>query len=335
MSMRLLPAVLLSLILTSCWGNARKSVDSNAADSVSLQSPQSKADTTAGTDCDAEQNTEQDREEQLTPVSPDAIKPLLDKEKQMRAALTEQLKRSTPQQADSIYRSDGYLFQNTEEFTVLTAKTLTLIERVGDCGGDLLPGDSTVIRMLHESGCEIFYQGEGYAELGAGQYYYYDIFKPYLSEPTRRFAELQTYNDTQLFADAGLIEPTDSLYARCLRWEEYTDDYPESPYASQISEEYKLYMQNILFCHMDNTATFEGSWIDDKYVLGRIYDYNLEEIRSLEKTGRGTKTNRIVAQYLDELGNQDYRYSKELEERILALCGWMDKSAPDKRANDE
>lgn len=347
MRMSLLSAALLCLALASCLGNARKSARSDGRDTVSQQPAQPKADMPAiahaadappaadTTDSDTAQIAASDWEVELkTPVPIDALKPLLDKERQMRSALIAQLERSTPQQADSIYRSDGYFFQNTDEFTALTAKTLALVERAA-VYGKLLPGDSVAIRMLRDSGCEIFYLGEGYAELGTGRSYYYDLFKPYLSEATERFAALWTYNDTLLESDAGLIESTDSLYARCLRWEKYMDDYPASVYAPLIGEQYRLYMQNILFCHMDNTPTFEGSWIDDKYVLGKIYDDNLDVIRSLEKTGKGTKTNRIIAQYLDELDKQDYRYCEASEGRIMALCGWIDTPTADRQAHDE
>lgn len=329
MNMKSLPVAFLCLLLTSCLANAPKGRQSGV-DSLSQQIRQPAADTAAVTNADTAQDNERDWEEQLkTPVSCDELKPLLDKQKRMRAELIARLERSTPAQADSLYRSDSYCFQNTDEFTLLTTRTLALVERAA-VANELLPGDSAAIRMLHDAGCEIVYLGEGYAELAAGQYYYYNLFEPYLSEAVRRYAELSAYNNTLLFADAGLIAPADSIYARCLRWEEYMNNYPETVYTTEICEEYELYMQNILFCRQENTPTFEGNWIDGKYVPGRIFDYNLDEIRKLGKTGAGTRTNRIIAQYLDELAEQDYRYSETLEERIMALCGWMDKPAPDK-----
>lgn len=303
-----LNTLLLSILLTSCFGkgvkgtNALSVVDSLNTDSVILQTEESNH---AGA------------------VDINAIKPYLEKEKQMRETLIQLLKRSTPAQADSIYREGKYDFKQTAEFDSLVQKTIMLEPHGEKYSDSPSPNDLIVLKMLAESGCFCEDIGEGYFEVNVEQYYYYNLFKPYLSVEVEKFARLRADNNTLFIADAQLCIPLDTLYQRCLKWEEYLKEYPQSRFRPKVSEEYKTYMENLLFCKFDNSSTFY--YFDyDKNEPGKINNYCLEAICPLGKIGSGTNTNNIILKYLSELGELDYYYSEEFEKQIMEMVNWID-----------
>lgn len=250
----------------------------------------------------------------------DSVERLLAAEKAMRAALVRRLEHASPAQADSLYLARDYRFLDTPACDSLRPILFRLADRCS-AWGEPLPGDSLLLARLAASGIVFESIGEGELEARTERYYYYRIFRPYLTPETERLARLLADNDTLLFADAGLCLTPDELYRRCLAWERFLADYPRSAYRQQVQQQYTRYMQNLLFCTADNTPTFEWTWDDQRQCRrpGRIYDYTLGEIRVLVRDGDPSHTQRIVRLYLDLLAAQDYRYSESLEQAVTAL----------------
>lgn len=338
--MRGLLPLLFLLALTACTGRSRRAATTTTtASSLSTASPLSAA---AASDTGiAPQPTQ-------APVPPDTLAtgapsgncgtpdnyadrsgfaPLLDSvehllivEKAMRAALVRRLEHATPAQADSLYLARGYRFLDTPACDPLRPILFRLADRCS-AWGEPLPCDSLLLARLAASGIVFESIGEGELEARTERYYYYRIFRPYLTPETERFARLLADNDTLLFADAGLCLTPDELYRRCLAWERFLADYPRSAYRQQVQQQYTRYLQNLLFCTADNTPTFEWTWDDERQCRRprRIFDYTLGEIRALVRDGDPSHTQRIVRHYLDLLAAQDYRYSESLEQAVAAL----------------
>lgn len=253
----------------------------------------------------------------------DSVEGILDHERWMRNELIALLEHSTPPQADSLFISADYHFFATPAADSLLRTISPLVER--SCGGgEPLPSDSAVIARLLASGIAIESVGEGEVEPRTERYYYYRIFRPYLTPETERFARLWADNDTQFYEDAGMVPTIDELYCRCLRWEEFLNDYPHSDYRPQVSEQYNFYMENLLFCTLDNTPTFDWMWEEGRVKNTKIENYWLEELLKLEQYGRESRTYGILEQYLTALAAQDYCYSDDLKAQITLLFRWMD-----------
>lgn len=306
----LLQTLLLALMLSGCINRTRKTTATQpeSAPALSTETPEPEGSLSPQTDS-------------LSLL--DSVELLLATERRMRAELIEKLKHSMPAEADSIFRSRSYIFSDTPEYSSL----YWLVERRGLTAraseyGDLSPGDSAVVEQMLRSGIVFEDVGEGYVELQTESHYYYNIFEPYLTPETRRYARLMANQDVQISADAGLWISLDTLYEWCLDWEAFLNDYPHTVYRPQIGKQYELYMENILFCTLDNTPTFESVWNDNGYEYTEICNDTLEKIRKLAETGQGTRAHQIIMQYLSELSSGNNHYSEELEKRISALYAW-------------
>lgn len=302
-------------MLSGCINRTRKTVTAQSDNTPAQDAPALSTET-----------PEQEDSLLLLPCLPsllDSVEYVLATERQMRAELVEKLRRSTPAEADSIYRSENYIYLYSPKCIPLWSVIEGLTNRMSECN-ELLPGDSAVIERLLRSGVAIEDIGEGLVQAQIESHYYYNIFESYLTPETKLYARLMSDQDMLLSADAGLCIPLDTLYEWCLDWEAFLSDYPHTVYRPQISKQYKLYMENILFCTLDNTPTFDSDWNDNdkRREWGKISDYTLEKIRKLAETGKGTRTHRIVMQYLSELSAGNNFYSEGLEKRISALYAW-------------
>lgn len=304
----LLQTLLLALMLSGCINRTRKAEtarpDSTPVPAAKTPEPEDSLSQTTS-----------------LPSLLDSVEHLLATERRMRAELVEKLERSTPAEADSLYRSGSYIYLGSQKSVPLWPAIEGLTNRMCECN-ELIPGDSTVIKLLLRSGIVFEDIGEGLVEAQIERYYYYNIFEPYLSPETRRYARLMSDNNTLMFADAVLCPSLDTLYQRCLRWEAFLNDYPHTVYRPQIGRQYKWYMENILFCKADNTPTFGKNGDYDRVEWGMIDKNTLEEIQKLAETGQGTRTHQIIMQYLSELSSGNNHYSEELEKRISALYAW-------------
>lgn len=321
----LLPTLLLALMLSGCINRTRKtqSTQPENAPALSAQTPEP-ADSLSP---------------QVDSLSLlDSVELILAAERRMRAELVEKLERATPAEADSIFRSDDYVFSNTPEYSSLywLVERRGLTERVS-AYGELSPGDSAVIKLMLQSGIAFEDVGEGYVEPLTESHYYYNIFEPYLTPETRLYARLMSDQDIQLSADAGLWISLNTLYEWCLDWEAFLNDYPHTVYRPQIGEQYKLYMENILFCTLDNTPTFESEWNDNGHrEYTEINNDTLEQIRKLTETGKGSRTHQIIMQYLSELSAGNNFYSEGLRNRISALYAWPETTGgPEQAVSNE
>lgn len=304
----LLQTLLLALMLSGCINRTRKAEtarpDSTPVPAAETPEPEDSLSQTTG-----------------LPSLLDSVEHLLATERRMRAELVEKLERSTPAEADSLYRSGSYIYLGSQKSVPLWPAIEGLTNRMCECN-ELIPGDSAVIKLLLRSGIVFEDIGEGLVEAQIERYYYYNIFEPYLSPETRRYARLMANQDIQISADAGLWISLDTLYEWCLDWEAFLNDYPHTVYRPQIGGQYELYMENILFCTLDNTQTFDSNWNDNRRERGKIEDDWLDKIQVLTETGQGTRTHQIIMQYLSELSAGNNHYSEELEKRISALYAW-------------
>ena len=309
----ILKIVLPLLLLVACQGKKTASGENATGVSDSIDY--------ALSDNEPEYDTYTDERDSLMNVfvNKEAVILLLNKEKQMKEALVHQLKNMTPEQADTLFRSKSYLFDATPEFTALVEAIDPMITRIVSFN-EILPSDSTILKLLKQSGCVINDIGEGMVEPGIDPYYYYRIFKPYITPETEHFARLKAKTNTLMYADAALVVELDTLYDWCLKWEEFITAHPTTVYRSEVSEAYETYISSMLFCNMDNSNVFE--YDDDGNRIG-FKDYLLSNVRKLKKTGKGTKTHAIILKFLTTLNEQQYKYTKGMEEQIMEAANWI------------
>lgn len=249
----------------------------------------------------------------IATINIDSLRFYMNKATQLREDLERRLIKSTPPQADSIYWNGDFWFTETEEFEHVNRLTEPAITRWGLNGGEIgIMQDSEVFELLSKEGIEPEYMGEGYAELRINAYYYYNLFKPYLSEEHSEFLKLTADNDYIIEMDAGLIIPLDSLVSKCIRWEKYLNKYPNVEQRKMIVSQYGFYMALIMFCTYDNTRAFD-------YYTKEADRYVVETVENAVKKYPDSQTSNIFKQYLNELKKSDFKYSKQIEDKIMAM----------------
>ncbi len=247
-------------------------------------------------------------------VNIDSLKKYLEKEKQMREDLLAELKNTTPDRADSLYTADSYKFYKTADFQQIDRIAMPTLMRSSGAHLDypISPEDKIVIQLLKEHGLEPQYIGEGYTELNTNPYYYYEIFKPYITEETSEYISIRAGQDDLISMDAGLVIPLETLYDRCVEWEVFLNKYPETNHKKSIIQQYGFYMGLIMFCSYDNTLAFDRK-------THKLNDWVLEDIQKIALKNTDTQTNHILKEYIKELENNNYLYSKDIENRIMSL----------------
>lgn len=304
--MKKLLVLMLAVTMYSCFGTTQPATTTNGEEIPT-------ADSITPYDCDGT----------LIEVNADSVRFYLAGLTAVRDSVeTLLMKAATPEQADSIF-AHRPKFEYLQQFNNLHNLIGYLIDRY--CfGSDLLESDSVIIRMLGDAGFELCDIGEGWADLQPEQYYDYNLYGKYLSESAREYFRLWSDNNTLYQADAALAVRIDTLYSRCLKWEEYVGKYPGSPWQRDITDAYHTYMSDIMFCNMGNTRTFWTKYDDNDNVIGMVLeDIDLDQRRKLKLVGRGTMTHKIITKYLATLSKQDYMYSDELETNIMKMCEWM------------
>jgi len=246
-------------------------------------------------------------------IDVDALKTYLQKAINDRNSLLSELERTTPLQADSIFHAEKYVITAKPYYEKISLISAPVIDRWMNVifGDKPDKNDEKVIKLLANSGLEPFYIGEGYMEMRVSPYYYYNIFKPYVSDDTREFMKIWGDNDDLISADAGLVIPLDSLLRRCVTWEKFIDSYPKSRCRDKAMVQYGGYMWLILFSTLDNTPAFSHS------EPSVINEWVLESIQEMSGRYPATETDRIIKKYLGELKENDYLYSEELENKIM------------------
>lgn len=256
--------------------------------------------------------------DQVIEMNLDSVRLYLSGIKAVRDSIEKQLIQATPEQADT-------MLEHRPNFIYLQCfiNLEVLLEPYMDryyYGGEVTKTDSVISDMLHYAGLVFADVGEGYCELQLEQYYYYKLYGKYLSEPAREFLHLWSNNNTLYMADAALAVDIDTLYNRSLLLEEYVRKYPGTQWQKYIYEDYSTYMSDIMFCIMSNTTTFDCEYDDSGELINAVIgERNLNEIRRLKRTGRGTMTNKIISRYLAILSKQEYKYSEVLEKDIRGM----------------
>ncbi|MDU1891464.1 MAG: hypothetical protein E6767_12315 [Dysgonomonas sp.] len=247
-------------------------------------------------------------------VNIDSLKKYLEKEKRMREALIVQLKNTTPEQADFLYTTDGYKFYLTKDFETITGIAMPTLMRSSGVFSDhpLSQEDELVIQLLEEHGLEPQYVGEGYTELYINPHYYYEIFKPYITEETSEYISILAGQDGVTHMDAGMVVPLEVLYKRCIEWEVFLSKYPETKHKKDIIQQYGIYMGYIMFCTADNTLAFDRE-------TKKLNSWVLESVNELLSMNTDSHANFIIKEYMKELQNNDYIYSEEIENKIMSL----------------
>ncbi|SHF01556.1 hypothetical protein [Dysgonomonas macrotermitis] len=242
-------------------------------------------------------------------VDIDSVKMYLQEAHQIHEALRTKLRKASPQQADSIFMAQNYRPDHINFFD-LTEPTLSRWEVYGNTTKE----DTLIVGLLAEEGFEPIYIGEGNADIATNAYWYYNIFEPYVTDAVKGYMKIEADQDRLLSADAGLVVPLNELLDYAIEWEKYLKAYPEGKLRSKTIARYRLYMELIMFCDYDNTPTFDRT-------TGILEGYILEEIRALARKYPETESCKILQEYLSGLKGTNYKYTKELEDKILSL--WM------------
>ena len=149
----------------------------------------------------------------------------------------------------------------------------------------VLPDSVKVKSLLCEkANIEFWDIGEGYTELRTEPYFYYNVFKNYVTKDYSDFLLIEAQDNSVLYSgDASLGISFQEVSERVLNWENYLNNYPKSKLFKQAREKYVAYCSTYLF-GMDNTPTFE-------YSNNEIYPENqLEFNRFISKNPKSKLT---------------------------------------------
>lgn len=224
--------------------------------------------------------------------------------------LKEKLQTMTKADLENMISTDDYTIDDAT-FAQIENYAMPSIMRWSE-GQSFTVTDTLVFKEIENAGFKVVYEGEGFGSLSVDLQFYSKMFDPYIDSSSKKFLELEELYRDVIFMDAGLVISLNEVANRCVLFESFLQEYPNSIYCSTVLSFYYYYMQSLLFCDADNTRSFD-------YSTGIIYDYIYDNLNALSTQYSGTQTGRIIKTYLKELNAHNREYSEPFEQKIMNL----------------
>ncbi len=162
------------------------------------------------------------------------------------------------------------------------------------------PEIRNLVKQTNSSGFVII-KREGSFYFDENADFLYQRFSKYLSVSLRDFLNLRRQEAAEGFAeDAGLTISFAKIGERIINWENYLNNYPNSPLKELANYHYQLYLGTFLF-GIDNTEVFERKRL--KPEIRKVYE-------SFITKNIKTKSGNLISRYYNVLRSNDFKYTK-------------------------
>jgi uncharacterized protein YcfL len=228
------------------------------------------------------------------------LKDLVDQFIKNTEIISKSLKSLQPEEANKLF--DEYEKKNNELVAEMNKVEETIINDYyfyfyDDNGNPKQVVDSLRQKqeLLRKAHLEFWEVGEGMAEIRPVHDFYLNIFKEYVTIDYKEFLELQSADDSKLWAgDAAIGIPWPELGMRVINWENFLKKYGNSKLADRAELYYSQYQYSYLF-GMDNTSTYEYNDVN-------LYPETVIEFKRFVAKYPDSPTAKLAQQMLDSNG---------------------------------
>jgi len=169
------------------------------------------------------------------------------------------------------------------------------------------PEVERLVAQLEECGIEVRYIGSGEWNLSFTQYFYYNLFKDYVSEEFRDFIRIKADQDEMISPDGEIVVPWEYIGSRLMAWDIFMEKYPSSIFMEEAIGEYSTYMHFFLFGDVHSPAWYGDGIIENDIRL--VFDAFL-------KKHPNTKSAKILTFYLNEIESNGGKVPSDIERRV-------------------
>ena len=176
----------------------------------------------------------------------------------------------------------------------------------------LPPAYQPIMKELNGYGIQLEDIGEGCADLSFYPDYFYELFKPYTTEATRRYLELLAYERANEFLfDAAVTITWEELAGRIVSFEEFLNKHSQSMFAGEIKDMYNSYT-GLLLTGCDNTPTCDWHMDGTRKLNTDAY----EAYQRIIETYNHRRIAKILKEYCSIFEKSDMVWNEELDEFI-------------------
>lgn len=231
-------------------------------------------------------------------------KDTLDNFVENKKSITERLKTSTPEEANTIY--NDYLKTSQLIIENMNIEHLDFLNNIHNKDSEYNLTDKdwkTVNKFLNNYDLELTDKGQLDDRITEVPNYYYNIFKDYVSDDYREYLEMTSKeNEEAYFTDESIIASYDKIADRLLFWENFLKKYPSSDLSEIVNEKCNIY-RRIYILGSDNAPTREGGWENSD--LFYIPEKNLKEFNRFMEKYSNSPTVELIKYYLENYKNID------------------------------
>ncbi len=175
-------------------------------------------------------------------------------------------------------------------------------------GAGLSPKIEQLIDQLKECNIEIRDIREGQSDMIYTPFFYYDLFKDYVSKDFRDFLKIKGRQNAGVFsADAAIVIPWEEIGQYVMDWESFIEKYPSSYFKGEAANEYFRYINSFLFGDYNSPVLDETSTIDKD--IRPIFDNFLKKYPN-------SKSAQILTFYLEEVKNNEGKAINNLHKSV-------------------
>ena len=240
----------------------------------------------------------------------DSLEKFLENTKKIK----DELKNSSVDEANKLYRKCRDFFEENEKTIPELIENLNTEHRnildliypyVGEVPEDKISEETVkevLNKFLADYGLRIKYVGEGYYEMDVIASFYYDLFKDYVSDYYKEYLRITAKEDEEIFAsDGGLLIEYEELGDRIVIWENFLEKYPNGDLNSLINDNCNMY-RSIYILGLPNTPTMDE---DENGKIKGIYEENIEEFNRFMKKYPDSPTVELIKYIIKNYKNKN------------------------------
>jgi hypothetical protein len=161
-----------------------------------------------------------------------------------------------------------------------------------------------LVRQVNSCGFVIM-KREGSFYFDENTDFLYNRFSKYLSVSLRDFLNIRRQETAEGFTkDNDLLISFTKIGERIIDWENYLNNYPDSPLKELANFHYQLYLGTFLF-GINNAETFERKRL--KPEIGKVYENFIKRFAKTKSAG-------LISRYYEVLKANDLKYTKAAED---------------------
>lgn len=216
-----------------------------------------------------------------------------------KTAILKKLQTVSKEEANRLY--EAYSKENQITLAEITASELDILDRFYHDDIESKNQIKELGESLKKHDLVFEELGEGYVEITTPPNFYDTIFSHYVTEDYKAYLSIIKEENKSLYsADAGLVISFRELDERIITWENFMEQYPNSPLVEQVKENYRFYQHDYLI-GLDNTPTIERANPDSLY----IYPENREEFSRFITKYPDSPTSKLVHFFLENFRSKN------------------------------